>query len=395
VIATREVHSRSEKRRFLTFPWQIYRNDPLWVAPILAQRERATHPKRGMFFRRGYADFFTAYKDGKLAGTLCCSHDNSGDAQVCDLGFFESVNDLQVAQALFERAETWARQHGLSILCGTYNLDREDGRGILVEGRDRPPVILCGHNPPYYGGLFEKSGFVRRHDDNLAYAFRLRDENPALRRLARLAQKVRGRRPFRIRCANMREVAAEIDRILVLQNRALAHLDAGTYDRASIEQMVMPLKAVADPDLVLFAEVDGEAVGWFPGVPNFNEILIHLNGLRHPWDYLQALRYRSLKPKCLAIKSVAVLPEYWDTGVAALLFAEMVQRATAKGYEWLDLSLTGEDNPDTWDLAHRMGARIYKRYRFFKKEIQASQNSAPAQAGQVQDKTGGMEPPVL
>jgi len=86
-------------------------------------------------------------------------------------------------------------------------------------------------------------------------------------------------------------------------------------------------------------------VGWFPAIQNFNEILIHLNGLRYPWDYLRALKYKNLKLKCLSIKSVAVLPEYWDTGIAILLFAEMAQRAIAKGYQWADLSLTGEDNP--------------------------------------------------
>jgi len=76
-----------------------------------------------------------------------------------------------------------------------------------------------------------------------------------------------------------------------------------------------------------------------------------------------------MKPKSLAVKSVAVLPEYWDTGVAILLFAEMAKRALEKGYRWADLSLTGEDNPDTWDLAHHAGAKIYKRYRFYKKEL--------------------------
>ena len=66
---------------------------------------------------------------------------------------------------------------------------------------------------------------------------------------------------------------------------------------------------------------------------------------------------------------MAVAPEYWDTGVGVLLFDEMVKRAVAKGYKWADLSMTGEDNPDTWDLAHHMGGKIYKRYRFYKKEL--------------------------
>lgn len=360
-----------EKRRFLSFPWQIYRDDPLWVPPIFAEREKATDPRRGLFFRNGYAEFLIAYKDGAVAGTLCCAHEHSQGQPDCDLGFFECVDDLDVAAALFDAAEEWARQHGLTRLRGTYNLDREDGRGVLIEGRDRPPVVLCGHNPPYYSRLFETCGFTKDGDDGLAYAVTLDAQNPRIQRLFRLAEAVAHRRSFVVRGARMHELDAEIDRILMLQNGALAHLGGRPYSRASIEAMVLPLKEFADPDLVLFVEADGRAVGWFPAIKNLNEVLIKLGGLRRPWHYLNALRYRSLKPGCLAIKSVAVLPEYWDTGAAIPMFAEMVKRAMLKGYEWLDLSLTGEHNPDTWNLAHHMGGRIYKRYRFFAKELES------------------------
>ena len=369
MIEVRQVQDAAEKRRFLAFPWRLYRGDPLWVPPIFAAREKATDPNRGLFFRSGYADFFVAYKGGSIAGTLCCSHENGGDPRDCLLGFFECIADYEVAAALFEAAEVWARLHGLTRLCGTYNLDREDGRGVLIEGRDRPPVLLCGHNPEYYGSFFERHGFTRRCDDALAYAVALRDDDPRLLRLFRLAAEVRRRRRFVVRSARMNDLDAEIDTVLVLQNRALAHLNGTPYDRLAIEGMIMPLKDLADPELVLFVESEGRPVGWFPAIPNLNEVLIHLRGLRRPWDYLRLLRYRSLKPKCLAVKSVAVLPEYWDTGAAILLFAEMARRALDRGYEWMDLSLTGEDNPDTWDLAHHMGGRIYKRYRFFQKEI--------------------------
>jgi GNAT superfamily N-acetyltransferase len=63
---------------------------------------------------------------------------------------------------------------------------------------------------------------------------------------------------------------------------------------------------------------------------------------------------------------VLVLPEYWDTGVAVLLFDEMARRAAARGYRWIDLSLTSDDNPRTPVLAKRMGAKIYKRYRVYR-----------------------------
>jgi GNAT superfamily N-acetyltransferase len=374
MITVRPVRTRREMRAFLTFPWRIYAGDPLWVPPLLPEREKTVDPRRGLFFRNGYADFFMAWRDGRPAGTICCAEDTAdtrarGHAE-CMFGFFETVADYAVAAALFRRAEEWARERGMPAIYGTFNLDREDSRGVLVEGYDRPPALLCGHNPPYYPEYCERFGMVKREADNLAYAIDIDPQAPPVRRLARLAERVRRRRSVSVRGANLRDLPGEIDRVWDLENRALAHLPGFIpYPREAIESLVLPLKDLADPELVLFAEMDGKTVGWFPAVPNYNEILIRLNGLRYPWDYLRAARYGRRKPSSVSIKSVVVPPEYWDTGVAIVLFDEMARRIAAKGYRWADLSLTGEDNPDTWDIAHHMGAKIYKRYRFYRKEV--------------------------
>ena len=95
-----------------------------------------------------------------------------------------------------------------------------------------------------------------------------------MRRLYRLAAEVKKRRKFVIRAAQLENLENEIDRILLLQNRGLEHLGGTPYTRESIEGMVMPLKDLADMDPVLFVENEGQSVGWFPAVPNFNEILI-------------------------------------------------------------------------------------------------------------------------
>ncbi len=363
-----------EKRLFLTFPWQIYRGDPLWVPPILSERARVIDPQRGLFFKNGYAELFIAWRNGRPAGTICCAEDKDNTQSrgfgECMIGFFECVDDYPVAEALFDRAAGWAREHALASLYGTFNLDREESRGILVEGRDRPPVSYCGHNPPYYPAFFERYGFEPYGADALAYAIDVDLEGPEVRHLMRLADRIRSRKKIVVRGGNLDDLDRELDRIVALQNGALAHLpDFTPYTRAAIEAMVLPALDILDPELILFAEADGRTVGWFPGIPNMNEVFIHLNGLRRPWDYLRLLRYSRYRPRCLAVKSVAVLPEYWDTGVGVLLFAEMARRASAKGYRWADLSLTGEDNADTFPLAHRMGARIYKRYRFYRKAV--------------------------
>jgi GNAT superfamily N-acetyltransferase len=283
----------------------------------------------------------------------------------------ECLEDYEIFETMFEFTEAWARARDMRSLYGPYNLDREDSRGLLIEGRDRPPPILCGHHPPYYQAFFERYGFQKNGEDGLAYAIDIDLGNPRVQRLARLADRVRQRHPeFKVRGADIQDMDGEIDRIHYLQNQGLKHFpDFVPYTRRDIEAMILPLIGLVDMDLVLFAEVDGRPAGFFPGIPNVNEILLYLNGLRYPWDYLRYFRYRKTKPQCLAIKSVVVAPEYWDTGVAILLFDEMAKRAAARGYRWADLSLTGESNVDTWPLAHHMGAQIYKRYRFYKKEI--------------------------
>ena len=128
-------------------------------------------------------------------------------------------------------------------------------------------------------------------------------------------------------------------------------------------------RAIADPELVLFAEEADRVVGWLAGIPNLNEALIHANGLRYPWDYLKLWWHVRRQTECLCLKSVLVLPEYWNRGVAVVLFNEMARRAIAKGYQWADLSLTSADNPTTPLLAEHMGARVYKRYRVYRLKV--------------------------
>ncbi len=256
---------------------------------------------------------------------------------------------------------------------GPFNLDYEDAYGVLIEGRDRPPALLCGHTPAYYNRFFERYGFQPARGDNLAYAIDLDPAAPALQRLTRLAERVRSRGGYRVRSADLAHWDEEVGRVFELINRALAHLpDFMPWERSALEALLAPFREIADPELVLFAETQtgGETVGFFPGIPNLNEALIGVNGLRYPWNYAQLLLRMRRRPACVAIKSVLVLPEHWDTGAAVLLFDELARRAAAKGYRWADLSLTSDDNPRTPILAEHMGARVYKRYRVYRKWLE-------------------------
>jgi GNAT superfamily N-acetyltransferase len=317
-------------------------------------------------------------------GTACAADDVELNEWLgqreCTLGFFECVEDYAVAVALLQQVVAWAARRDLNCVVGPFHLDRENGYGVLVDGRDRPPTLLCGHTPPYYQHYLERFGFLPARADNLAYALDL-DETPALRRLSRLADRLRARGQIVIREADLAHLEDEVDRVHHLLLGALAHLpDFVPWRRSEVRDLLAPFVRFADPEVVLFAEVDGKAVGFFPGIANLNEALQHANGLRYPWDYLRLWWYMRRQPACLAIKSVLVLPEYWDTGVAVLLFDEMARRARAKGYQWVDLSLTSDDNPRTPTLAAHLGATLYKRYRVYRLELEGPGRRADERA---------------
>jgi hypothetical protein len=319
-ITVLPIRSRRERRIFLTFPWHIFKDDPLWVPPLLPDLQERIDPRRGVFFQRGgEAECFIAWRDGAPVGTICAALDHESNAATgrldCVFGFFHFIQDFEVMHSLLEQVKRWARQRGLTTITGPFNLDYEDSYGILVEGRDRPPALMCGHSPPYYYDFIERCGFEAARGDNLAFALDLTSPNPALDDLQRMAERVRQRGRFTVRSGRLDRWEDELEHIYVLLNKALAHLnDHRPWPREVVFNSLAPFRKIADPDLVLFAERDGQTVGWLPGLPNLNEAFIHANGLRYPWDYLPLLWHMRKKTACLTCKSVLILPEYGAAG---------------------------------------------------------------------------------
>ncbi len=372
-IEVRPVTSPRERRIFLEFPWRIYRHDPVWVPPLLLERRKRVDPARGAFFQHGEAAFFMAWRGREPVGTICVAEDFARNDYIQEkeatFGFFECIDDYAVAAALFDTAAAWARTRGLDQLYGPFNLDREDSYGILLEGYDKPQVLLCGHTPPYYRDLLERYGFSPGRADNIAFELSLEnlEDHPGMQRLARVADMVLQRGRVGVRRARMADWDSEIGHFVRILNRGLAVLDDHSpWDETTLAAHAETMRPVLDPDLVIFGLVDGTPVGLIMALPNLNEALQKADGLRRPWDYLRLWWYNRQSPDCLCFKSIAVEPQYWRWGVYAVMVRELARQAVVKGYKWVDMSLTAADNPMTPRLAERMGARVYRRYRVYR-----------------------------
>ena len=144
----------------MLFPWKIYKNDPNWVAPLLVNEKNLLDMSRNPFYQHSEGQYFLAYKNGEVVGRIeALINDNHNEFQEEKTGFFgfyESINDENVAKALFEAAENWIRERSMDRMRGPMNPSTNDTCGLLVDAFDQPPVLLMTYNPPYYQDMFEK-----------------------------------------------------------------------------------------------------------------------------------------------------------------------------------------------------------------------------------------------
>jgi hypothetical protein len=372
----RQMTTRREREQFLTLAWQFYKDDPVWAPPNMLDYRKRIDPKRGAWFQRGEAEFYLLQQEGKPIGRFSIGIDHAanrkGNKREAVMGFFEVIEDYAAAQAIFQFCQRWAREHGMRTVYGPFNLDYEDAYGLVIQGWEEPLVMLCAQNPRYYLDHFQRYGWQPGRPANIAMRIDLTRPRPEFERLRAMADKLRAADLYAVRSPDFRRWQEEIDVLHNLLNRALAHLEGHIpWERAAVEALVEPFRLIADPEMLLFIvdKRSGETIGFLPATPDMNEHFRRFDGLRHWWNYPGFLLNMRKPTDCLTIKSVLLLPEYWGSGAAILLFDEMRRRVLAKGHSsWIDLSLTAVDNPQTPKLGKKLGAEIYRMYQVFRIE---------------------------
>src|SRR2546423_7851583 len=153
VIEILKVVSRHDRDAFIKFPWCIYQNDPVWVPPLVIERKEFLDREKHPFFEHGRAEFLLARRGGEVVGRILVSDDPKYNAlhgsNIGCFGMFESIDDQEVANALFEAASKWLRDLGRDEIMGPIDYSTNYLCGLLVDGFQHPPMMLTSHNPPY------------------------------------------------------------------------------------------------------------------------------------------------------------------------------------------------------------------------------------------------------
>ncbi len=364
------VQSGSDLMKFIKFPWAVYKNDPNWVPHLIMDRKKVLSKKKNPFFQHAEADYFLAYKDGKIAGRIAAIkndlHNKVHEDKVGFFGFFECFNDQEVANALFDTAADWLRKRGLDKMRGPANPSVNDEYGMLLEGFDDSPRLLMTYNPKYYLTLCDSYGLVKDMDLN---AYKLdSDKVLASEKLKRIAELARQRSKIVIRPLNMKDFDNELKKIKEIYNKAWEkNYGFVPFTDAEMDAMAVDLKQLVDPGIVLFGEIEGKTVGFALTMLDYNKIFKQMNGRIFPNIYKMWTQKKTLNWARVLI--LGLIPEYRMRGLDAVFYWDIVNLTRKIGVMYGEASWILETNEMMNRGAQVMQGELYKKYRIYQKAI--------------------------
>ena len=365
-----EVRSEQDLMTFIRFPWKIYQGDRYWVPPLikdLLSKFSPNHPFRS----HSEMIFLLAYKEGEIAGRIAGIIDHHyvefHQDKVGFFGFFESTVNAEVAEILLSRVEAWLKEHGMERMIGPMNPSTNDECGLLVEGFDTSPCLMMPYNPRYYPSLLESFGLKKAMD---LYAYWVEDSPFFHDRLTRIAEKMRKREPqLQVRPIDLRHFDEELKVVKEIYNHAWSkNWGFVPLTEEEIDDLAKNLKPLVVPDLILFAYWGEEPIGFSVSLPDYNEVLKHLNGKVGLLGGLKFLYY-SRKITKVRVMLLGVKHAFQKKGVEGLLYFETFRRGTKKGYFQAECSWILEKNLLMQHGIEAMGGKRYKTYRIYEMSL--------------------------
>ncbi|MCL4490601.1 MAG: GNAT family N-acetyltransferase [Nitrospirae bacterium] len=264
------------------------------------------------------------------------------------------------------RAHDELKDHGMTIMRGPMNFSTNEECGFLIEGFDKPPMLMTPYNKPYYNDQMNGLGLVKSKD-LLAFLYDFKDSLPdKVLRVAALAEK----KGIKVRPVSKKDFTADMMVFKDIYNSAWK--ENWGFIPIPDEELVYSagrLKPLVVPELTLIAEKDGKPIGFLGLIPDFNFVLKQMGGKLNPVTILKALYY-SKKITSLRLLLYGIKPEYRNRGVDALLFKEGFKGIMKGGYRKIEFSWVLENNISVIRIAEMFGAPLYKRYRIYEKNIQ-------------------------
>lgn len=360
--------------RFIALPYRLHQGDPNWVPPLFMERQETLSPKTNPYFLHADVMYFLALRGDRVVGRISAQIDRSGleirkDA-TGHFGLLAAEDDQAVVDALFEAAADWLRAKGMIRMVGPFNLSINEETGLLVDGWDRPPMLMMGHDRAYLGSRIEAAGLTKAKDV-YAYLYDIEQDLPA-----GVRQMIDRPLPtnLRLRMLDMKRYEEDLGHVTSIFNNAWAgNWGFVPLSEAETKQMAKSLKLLINPKLAWIAEVDDKPVAFGVCLPNLNEAIADLGGKLFPFGIVKMLwRLKVAGVKTARVPLMGVRRDVggWLQAILPFLVVDRMRLEARKlGYEWIELSWILEDNRPMRRMIEAIGSERYKTYRLYERAL--------------------------
>jgi hypothetical protein len=325
--------------------------------------------EKNPFFQHAEAEYFLAERDGEVAGRIAAIHNRAHnefhDDTVGFFGFFDTVNEQPVADGLFAAAAEWLQPRGLTAMRGPASFSTNDECGMLVDGFNAPPTVLTPHTPRYYVELTERAGLAKVKDVFMYQTV----SNQLPERLVRGAKLIAKRNKITLRTLDMKRFNEEVELIKKVYNSAWErNWGFVPMTDAEIDHLAKELRPVVVPELVVFAEREGELVGFAVALPDLN-VALKANPSGRLFPGILKILWRARKIKRIRILLLGLFPDYRRSGADAMMYHWIWDQGYAMGYRWAEAGWILEDNTAMKNGLTRMGFEHYRTLRFYERPL--------------------------
>jgi GNAT superfamily N-acetyltransferase len=364
------VNTRREVNKFIYMPYKLFKADEHWIPPLLLDQKNIFNPRKNNLLQHCDYQLFILKECNQIIGRIAVYINLDYNAYWKEktgfFGHYECIDQPEASRILLETAQTWLQKRGMTLLRGPWNFVSQDF-GLIIDGFELPPVILSSYNPPYYIDHMAQFGLTKIKD-LLVYNCDIQKGYQIPRRFLDFTDKIAKRYRVNVRPINMKNLVNDARIIVNLTNESLAN-NWGFYPIAleEAEQIAADLKQIIHPELVLIAEVDGQAIGYVITLPDINTILKTMNGRLFPYGLFKLMsglkkinRYR--------IWAMGIAKAYQRKGISVLLMRRLNDVLSPRK-AYVEANYVLEDNHLMNNALVQLQFDQVKKYRVYDKHI--------------------------
>lgn len=372
MIIVKQITSKSDLKKFVTFPFKLYKDSKYWVPSLIKDEMETIDTKKNPVFKNAEAWYYLAYKNDEIVGRIAVILNhlevNEQGKKKIRFGWLDMVDDIEVTKALLEKAYEKGREHNLEYAEGPVGFSNMEKAGILTMGYEEMNTMITWYHYPYYAEHLEKLGYEKQAT---WVEYRLEIPDTIFEKVAKFSKIVRERYKLSvIRFKDKKEILPYVDAMFGLLNKTYNTLQTFVpIQQYQIDYYKKKYFSFIHPDYICcIKDETGKLIAFSIVMPSFSKALKKANGKLFPigWNYiLQAQK----KNDTAAFYLIGIDPEYQGKGVTAIIFEEMQYLFNSKGIHTVETNPELKENTAVQLLWKDYNPVQHKERSTFRKDI--------------------------